>query len=126
MGIVAPMRAYKLVWYLNQAMRIDFAKQAECEIHPFNRAAIKISYYQYEAPYGNFRLIENRAVVNPKDEIHYLIPELKEFDFLLYVQGEMHQDYFERLRNGLKQLTIVNYFKVFDVERIATKENLIF
>ena len=126
MGIVAPMRAYKMVWYINQTLRIDFAKNKECTVHPFGREPIDISYYTYEAPYGNYRFIENRAVKSPKGESHYLIPELKEFDFLLYVQGEMHKDYFDRLKGGLEQLSIVHYFKIFDVDRIKAKENLIF
>ena len=122
-GIITPIKEYKLAWLLNTSFGIELEKQADIEIN-FLKNKICISNYLCESENSQFRLLKNKGVTS-KQNI-YLLPELSQFDFLIMVQDEGGTFEAKNLTNKLKLVDAIRYVANIDLEQLKNKENLLF
>jgi hypothetical protein len=123
-ALLTPMREYKLAWYMNQLLHIRLVKEKDIEFAFTNQPDLCISNYIFATEHSVLRLLRNRSV--SEQEQAFLLPELKQFDYLLVLQGE--GDFFDpaRLVSVLQQIPTVEYVKPIEVESLKSKDNLIF
>jgi hypothetical protein len=123
-ALLTPMREYKLAWYMNQLLHIRLVKEKDIEFAFTNQPDLSISNYIFATEHSVLRLLRNRSV--SEQEKAFLLPELKQFDYLLVLQGE--GDFFDpaRLVSVLQQIPTVEYVKPIEVESLKSKDNLIF
>lgn len=124
LALLSPMREYKLAWYINQLLHIRLVKDKDIQLNFTNQPNLCISNYIFATEHSTLRLLKNRSV--GEDEQGFLLPELKQFDYLIMLQGE--GDFFDKdaLPAVLQKIPTVEYVKPIEVYDLKSKENLIF
>ena len=122
-GLISPLKEYKMAWLLNQNLKIHLVKMEDIELE-FIDNNIFISNFSFETGNSVFRLIKNKNLVG--DSLVYLLPEMKEFDYLIMLEGQGDSFLAEEIINTLKTLSDIQYITHVDVTKLKSKENLIF
>jgi hypothetical protein len=125
LALVCQLRGFKLAWYINQLLSVKLVKEKDIQLQFTNhQSPLLIANYVFTTEHTELRLIRNLSV--HESETGYLVPELKQFDFLLMLRGE--GDYIDRenLSQTLQQIPGLQYLKTIDHENLKSKENLIF
>lgn len=125
-GLISSHREYKVAWMLNQLLSLDLELNAELEINYKNNKQLQICNYVYTTDYVTFRLLKNKASESEKIVKPYLIPELKQYDYFLMVEGD--EDILDRqdFKKPLKESDFFIYTDQIKAENLKSKENLIF
>jgi hypothetical protein len=100
-GISSHENDYRLVWAMNNALKMQFVKTENLLVHQTRlKADLEFDRFVYtdEDKYLTYYLISNRCA----DGI--LFPEIKNFDFLIQINGETSD---ARTREFLKKLKSV-------------------
>ena len=126
LGMITASREYKLAWELNALLEIELNKASDIHLEFIKGPSLIISNYLFETEHSCIRLLKNRSVDELETNAAFLIPELKRFDFLIMVRG--FQDTFSdsELKAKLGSVSGVQYVQQFELEKLKSKENLIF
>lgn len=125
-AIVSPVKEYKLAWYLNGCLDMDFAKSDDIELLHSKEESKYISNFMSHTEYSSVTLLKNKLVDKDGVSVGFLIPELKRFDFFLKIEGESIDEISEDLPEKLKSLPCVQYFEKLKIENLKSKDNLLF
>lgn len=121
LGMVADEPDYKLCWMINQALDMNFEKQEDLQLYHRKRNEEQVfslfSYYDSDA------LITYRIIRN-KSENGYFLDELKNIDYLIHIQGEIHADRITGFMLSVNSLQPVRMCVPSDLSRIKNKERL--
>jgi hypothetical protein len=121
LGVVADEPDYKLCWMINQALDMNFEKQEDLQLYHRKRNEEQVfslfSYYDPDA------LITYRIIRN-KSENGYFLDELKNIDYLIHIQGEIHADRITYFMLSVNSLQPVRMCVPSDLSRIKYKERL--
>jgi len=125
-GVVAPIKEYKLAWLLNRGFGWDLTKSKDIEVDFLNDGMMIISNYSQENDFSFYRLLKNQCSETKKIKAPYLLPEIKQFDFVLQLEGEIlykleEADVLEKLRN----ISGIHFATKIDVENLKSKDNLL-
>ncbi len=125
-GISTSMKEYKLAWFINNYSPCNFHKAEDIQIDFNDLKNITISNFLFETEHTILHLLKNRLVFNNVFCDQYLIPELKNIDFFLKIDGE--KDLFDtgEFVNALRQVDQIQYIATIDPLNLKQKENLIF
>ena len=125
-AIISSIKAYKLAWVLNQSLNIDLAKEDDA-LFEFLKEKSKLYFinYKFETEYSYFRFIKNKSCEYYNTSKPYLIPELKEYDYLLLFSLNSELDK-TTLIDKLKNLPNIEYLNLIEINTLKSKENLIF
>ncbi|MGV3540244.1 MAG: IPExxxVDY family protein [Rufibacter sp.] len=124
-GVVSSSKDYTLAWALNKYFRIRLIKQADLCIDYLNKGRLVISNYLHKAEHGTLRLFRNRSVGTSTLSSPYLVPDIKEYDYVIQVSGGLDQ-FQQELLNRLHAVPLVQYVRSFDPNCLRYKENLLF
>ncbi len=125
-GIVSSLKEYKLAWIINKLLKIKLIKEPDIIFAFINEAKICISNYVYKLEYGNFRFLRNRASDYINTKIPFLLPELKQYDYLIKLEKISHAYTAEQVINILKTVNQILFIQILSVNELKSKENLIF
>lgn len=121
LGVVADEPDYKLCWMINQALDMNFEKQEDLQLYHRKRNEEQVfslfSYYDPDAMI-TFRIIRN------KSENGYFLDEMKNIDYLIHIQGEIHADRISDFMQSVNSLKPVRMCVPSDLSRIKNKERL--
>src|SRR5690606_41298212 len=87
---------------------------------------IVISNFIFETEHSIFRLFKNKSCNKSFDGQGYLVSELKNFDFLILINGFEDSFSVDDFVSSLRTLTEIQYLQKIDVLNLKSKENLIF
>jgi hypothetical protein len=118
-GIVSHENDYRLSWAFNQYMKMKFIKteslvinQPKLEENP----VFSVFKYEDEESYVMYYLIAN------KSENGFLIPELKNVDYILKISGELKDSMLKDLLVRIKKMEFISTaFKIEDLSSKALK-----
>lgn len=120
-GIVSIEKSHRLVWYINHIYPYQFLRMDDYGLD-LNGKSLSFSRYLFtdEENHLTYCLLAN------KDDNNYLIPELKNFDYLVTVKGAL--DFFdeEGFKNALNELSAIQLAYVLEADKLKSKENLLF
>jgi hypothetical protein len=121
LGVVADEPDYKLCWMINQALDMNFEKQEDLQLYHRKRNEEQVfslfSYYDPDAMTA-YRIIRN------KSENGYFLDEMKNIDYLIHIQGEIHADRISDFMQSVNSLKPVRMCVPSDLSRIKNKERL--
>ena len=121
LGVVADEPDYKLCWMINQALDMNFEKQEDLQLYHRKRNEEQVfslfSYYDPDAMI-TYRIIRN------KSENGYFLEEMKNIDYLIHIQGEIHADRISDFMQSVNSLKPVRMCVPSDLSRIKNKERL--
>lgn len=126
-GIISKVKEFKLAWQINKSLNISLFMQDEAVIEFKNNKSLMVCYYLAEMEFYSIKLIKNLTVENVGIKSPYLLPEIKNFDYLLMIEGEdVHcfdeNEFFETLTNA----SFVQYTSSIDIEKLKSLDNLMF
>ena len=125
-GLVCNIKEYKLAWHLNKALGISLHKQNDIKIEYADRTSIIISNYLFETEFVTIELLQNKLVGSGRLNSKLLLPELKQFDFILKFRDQTDEFTFENVNAIIKDISIIEYAMRLKFESLKSKENLLY
>lgn len=125
-GLAAGTREHTLAWSLNRNLHIRLMRQPDFVLNLVQQGALAFSYYLFATEALTLRLLRNRAALPTTLAKPFLAPDIREYDYLLQVQGGTDEWAGTELLDRLAALPLVNYASEFDPNELKYKENLIF
>lgn len=124
LGIVSPIREYRMAWLVNQELDLNLVKADDLELEFLNAEKLEIAQYFLSLPHGFIQLLKNKAI-NSTQQLAYLIPELKNLDYFLLVQDETEELDLINFMKKLSQNPLVQSIVRIDISKLKSKENLL-
>ena len=124
LGIVSPIREYRMAWLVNQELDLNLVKADDLELEFLNTEKLEIAQYFLSLPHGFIQLLKNKAI-NSTQQLAYLIPELKNLDYFLLVQDETEELDLINFVKKLSQNPLVQSIVRIDISKLKSKENLL-
>lgn len=125
-GITCTLREYRLAWELNKLLDIQLNKEKDIEIEFLKNQNLVISNFLFETENSQLRLLKNKSPNEVVVQSAYLLPELREFDYFIMFRGFEDAFSASTLRNKIASIAGVHYTKEFSLEKLKSRENLIF
>ncbi len=126
LAIVSQLKEYKLAWIINQELGIKLVKQHDEIFHFLGNEKLCISNYLYQTEHSSIRLIINRSREEFCASMQLLIPELKQFDFLMLIEGFEDTLVVQEVRDSLKNINGIQMINQISVDQLKSRDNLIF
>lgn len=124
LGIVAPIKEYKMAWVVNNSLNSRLVKSNDFELELLNQPPLVISNFVEEKEYGFVQLLKNKSNSEEGNSL-YLVPELRMMDYFLLVQDQTHEidlnEYIEKLSGN----SIVQNVVKLNVSKLKSKDNLL-
>ncbi len=124
LGIVSPIREYRMAWLVNQELELNLVKVDDLELEFLNSEKLEIAQYFLSLPHGFIQLLKNKAI-NSTQQLAYLIPELKNLDYFLLIQDETEELDLINFVKKLSQNPLVQSIVRIDISKLKSKENLL-
>ena len=121
LGISTDEPDYKLCWRINDRLKMSFVKTDDlCVKHRKSGEEQSFPLFQFEDDNTmlTYRIIGNRS------EAGYFLPELKNVDYLLHIQGDLVQDDLKELVAKLMALPSIRMCIPVDLGRIKERDRL--
>ncbi len=122
-GISCGEKLYRLCWALNNQLNVSFSKGKDMEIAEKNQEV------QTKFPVFSFRdeetLTDYKVILN-KTENKFLVPEYKQADYLLMIQGGIPYSERSSILKKIKEVAFVQTSFEIDPRKIKSKESFIF
>lgn len=125
-GLICPLKEYKLAWYLNRALDIQLVKESDIKIEFLKKENLLVSNYLYQTEHSYFRVLKNRSIDELEEKPAYLMPELNKFDFIVLAQGFEDTYSLKELKDAIGGVPKIQYVQAFQIDGLKSKENLIF
>ncbi len=125
-GLVCSAPDYTLAWSLNRSLRLRLVRQPDFVLNLVQQGPLAFSYYLHATEVLSLRLFCNRAVLPSALAKPFMAPDIREYDYLLQVQGGADELTGTELLDRLTALPQVRYASEFDPQELKYKENLIF
>jgi len=125
-GVITSVKEYKLAWILNQCDSCDFVKSSDIQIDFVDLKNITISNFKFQTEHTDIFLLKNRLVFNNAMSDKYLIPELKQFDYFVKIDGVSELFPTNAILATLKNSQSIEYATTLDPNSLKQKENFIF
>lgn len=121
-GIVSSLPEHRLCWTINKAFDWRFKRADDVEMYiPTLGASILFPYFKYDIEEDHYSL----ELIRNKSTGAFLLPELKNVDFLFLVKGET--DFFMEcdFSRYLMKVPGVQHVLELDPEKLKSRHNLI-
>lgn len=125
-GIISLARAYKLAWLINKQLGLHMVKNDDIHFSFLNDEKLIISNYLYETEYTQFRMLKNKSEENAPGKKGFLIPELNKFDYLIMKTGTVGTYKDTEMLKKIQEIKEIQYVYSLDIEKLKSRENLIF
>ena len=121
LGIVSDEPDYKLCWLINQQTGTSFARADDLKIFSIKlneEQLVSLFIHDDEQRMLTFRLIVNRTSAG------YFLPELKNIDYFLHIQGEVIPEDINKVIRGLNAIPAVRMCVPVDLGKVREREKL--
>lgn len=125
-GVVSPLKEYKLAWHLNQLGVFHLVKGEDIKIEFSGNRQVRISNLVEETEYTSVHLLRNKLLSSGTHPNQYLINELQQFDFLIKIKNQMIEGWADDIVSKIKESNQVDYVMKIEVESLKNFENLLF
>ncbi|WP_194774158.1 IPExxxVDY family protein [Pararhodonellum marinum] len=124
LGIVAPLKDYKMAWVINNSLGVKLTKSRDFELEFLNQPNLLISQFALEKEHGFIQLLRNRSL-SPVDQALYLVPELKIMDYFLLLQDMTFEMNINTYIEALSDNQYIQNVVKLEVSKLKSKENLL-
>lgn len=126
LALNANVKPYKLAWSLNKELGLNLIMTDNIEIGFVEEKSLSIQNYIDSDEFQTVRLIRNRAEDTDGAYNAYLLPELKNFDYLLLLENETNSFDENTFITEIKQIPFVQFITKINAQTLKSKDNLIF
>ena len=125
LAIASQVKEYKLAWLINRELGIRLIKQKDAIFQFLGNDKLCISHYLYQTEHSRVRLIYNQSASEAAPG-KFLIPELKQFDFLMIIEGFEDSLVTREVRDLIRSIDGVQMANQIDLDQLKSRDNLIF
>jgi len=125
-GIVSSSKEYTLAWALNKYFNFRLIKQKDLCFDFISKGRLVISNYLHTTDHYTIRLFRNKSVDLSTLKKPFLVPDIKEYDYVVQICGDCTQLNAQELLQKFNLVPLVQYVKKFDPANLQFKDNLIF
>jgi hypothetical protein len=125
-ALISPFKDYKLACHINDVLEIDFCKNDDLTLCQPKKEDRLVSNFLYRSEHSTWCLFRNQLLDTEEETKGYLVTELKNYDFLLKIEGDSAEEVSKDLPEKLKSLPCVEYLTKIDVQNLKSKDNLLF
>ena len=125
-GIVCTKKEYKLAWYLNSELDIALSKQPDIVIEFSNQSQILIANFSYITEFLSIELLQNKLLASGGGKPRFLMPELKQFDYLLKLKDETGEYSIVNFCTIIQKISLIEYVTQLNFDTLKSKENLLY
>lgn len=125
-ALISSAKAHKLAWELNKTLNLHFKKAEDLNYQFIKEGRILITNYVHKTEYNCLRLLKNKSCEFYETTKPFLLPELKEYDYLIQMAGEVPIMEPDVLVEKIRGVILVEYVQKINIENLKSKENLIF
>lgn len=121
LGIVSDEPDYKLCWLVNQQAGMSFSRVDDMKIFSKKlneEQQVSLFLHDDEKRMLTFRMIVNRTSAG------YFLPELKNIDYFMHIQGEIIPDDIEELIRTVNQIPAVRMCVPVDLQKVRERDKL--
>lgn len=120
-GIVSQEKPHRLAWLLNKIHPYKFVRIDDYELE-INSKPNAFAQFIFDDEENHTQYV----ILCNKDESSFLIPELRNFDYLLLIKGAI--DFFENetLKNNIKTIPSIQIIFEVETDKLKSKQNLIY
>ena len=126
LALNASVKPYKLAWSLNKELGLNLVKNENIEIGFNEQKSLSIQNFLDSSEFQTVRLIRNRAEDMNEAFNAFLLPELKNFDYLLLLENETNSFDENVFISEIKQIPFVQFITRINTQSLKSKDNLIF
>ena len=123
-GLVAPVKDYKMAWLINDTLGIKLVKAMDYRMEFLNQPDLIISQYIIKKEHGFIQLLKNRSFSNT-GLVRYLVPELKIMDYFLVLQDFTFEMDINSYIEDLSANSLIQNVVKLDIAKLKSKENLL-
>jgi len=123
LGIACNLPDYQLAWLVNQALGINLVRVADHNVSFKQDRFIHTAKFIYRTENVAYTFLKNRA--EEGEGQNYLIPEVKNIDYLLMIDDETENLEILNVKSTLSKINNVILTQVIDVSQLKSIENLI-
>nr|MBI1230080.1 IPExxxVDY family protein [Cytophagales bacterium] len=124
LGLVAPLKDYKLAWMINSCLGFELKKGEDFRIEFINQPVLIISQFILEKEHGFVQLLRNRSF-QVGAQAGYLVPELKIVDYFLLFQDYTFEINLNTYIENLSKLKDIQNVVKLDVKKLKSRDNLL-
>jgi hypothetical protein len=124
LGLVAPLKDYKMAWLINRSMGINLVKVTDVRMEFLKQPVLFVSQYMLKKEHGFIQLLRNRSY-SDSGFTGYLIPELKTMDYFLILQDYTLETNINSYIENLSASNLVQNVVKLDISKLKSKENLL-
>lgn len=124
LGLVAPLKDYKMAWLINRVMGINLVKVEDVRMEFLKQPDLLISQYVLKKEHGFIQLLRNRSYAH-QGLVGYLIPELKYVDYFLLLQDYTLETDINSYIENLSASNLIQNVVRLDISKLKSKENLL-
>lgn len=125
-GITSSVKDYKIAWSINKKLNLNLHRKDDHQVMVNNQLYEFTLYFDEPDPELFLRLFSNKPVTLEKVTDIKLIPEMPHFDYILMRQGESQSISVKSLQKLLKEVPVIEYLSVLNLEKLRYKEHFIF
>jgi hypothetical protein len=123
LGIVAPIKSYQFIWFINRHLGFTFRLNNDIEISMLKKnRQYYFSVFEYLVPGSSlvYYLYHNQH------NGEYLLPEFKHLDFIWLIKGEdIAAEEITELQQSIRKISAVQLVNEMTNEKIKNKQFLI-
>jgi hypothetical protein len=122
-GIATSLKDYKICFHLNNLLDCDFKKLESQVFEPKDRT--------HASQFSVFKAVTGDAntsymIFGNKNMGGHLLPEVKQFDYILQINGKFDDDDMKRLIEGIRQFPEVMMCAEIQPKKIKSRERLVY
>jgi hypothetical protein len=125
-GIVSSERSFKLAWLLDDSLHLDLARISDFDLDFSNGVSLSFANFIHRTEHNSYQLLKNKALKYEKTSKPFLLPELKQFDYLLRIDNMTRGIDIESVKQTLSSLSQIQLCQIINLEDVKEKENLIY
>ena len=125
-GLVSSSKEYALAWALNKNFNFRLIKQKDLCFDFISKGRLVISNYLHRTEHYTVRLFRNKSVDLSTLKKPFLVPDIKEYDYVVQISGAFDRFCQQELMHKFNLVPLVQYVKKFDPNTLQFKDNLIF
>lgn len=122
-AVTSSLRDYQLCFHINRSTGLDFSKKEDHEVWINNNTSHFFTKYSYisSTEETEFYLIGNKGF-----DGGLLIPEMKLTDYFILIKEFIDEEDLRILLEGINRIEGIVVATEIDVEKLKSKENLVF
>lgn len=123
-GIVSDVIEYKLAFWINDYLKINLARQPNQTIALNNHKSLTVLHFLEKTQHVTFRLIKNK-LLQPHHQL-FLVPELKNVDYFFIMEDDTGNVDPALIYEKLRSVSMIQHVMELEVEKLKSKDNLLF